>query len=100
MRELRKHEEACKIYLCATKTDLLGARCRRAVDFHETTDFADEIGAQVFETSSKTGENVDSLFLTIAIDFAADPKNASAASCVQLEAKSTAKSNASCCVIT
>ena len=31
---------------------------RRFVDYHDTTDLADEIGAKVFVTSSKTGQNI------------------------------------------
>jgi hypothetical protein len=31
---------------------------RRCVDYHNTTDFADEIGAKVLVTSSKTGLNI------------------------------------------
>lgn len=76
----------CKIYLCGTKSDLIEAdRSVRQVDYHDVQDFADgkhvficfcflcatitkhfnkttltftEIGAQHFETSSKTGKNV------------------------------------------
>ena len=72
IKELRKFEESCKIYICATKTDLVagGNKRRRKVDYHTTTDLAEEIGAGgVFETSSKTGEGVCELFQRVADDF-------------------------------
>jgi len=76
INELQKLEKDCKIYLCATKVDLLqGDNKKRAVDYHNTTDYADEIGADVFETSSKTGENISEMFLKIAKDYAENPRN-------------------------
>ena len=49
----------CKIYLCGTKKDKLqGQEASRAIDYHDTVDYADSIKAKIFETSSKTGENV------------------------------------------
>lgn len=47
----------CKIYLCGTKRDLLENK-ERPIDYHDTTDYADTINAKLFETSSKTGENI------------------------------------------
>ncbi|XP_016130363.1 ras-related protein Rab-24-like [Sinocyclocheilus grahami] len=70
VKELQNCEEHCKIYLCGTKSDLIGAdRSMRQVDYHDVQDFADEIGAQHFETSSKTGKNVDAVFQKVAEDF-------------------------------
>ncbi|XP_028839026.1 ras-related protein Rab-24 isoform X2 [Denticeps clupeoides] len=70
VKELQNCEEHCKIYLCGTKSDLAEAdRSIRQVDYHDVQDFADEIGAQHFETSSKTGNNVDELFQKVAEDF-------------------------------
>lgn len=70
VKELQTCEEHCKIYLCGTKNDLTEAdRSARQVDYHDVQDFVDEIGAQHFETSSKTGNNVDALFLKVAEDF-------------------------------
>jgi Ras-related protein Rab-24 len=76
--ELRKFEESCKIYICATKVDLVAGAAnkkRRKVDYHNTTDFADEIGAVVFETSSKSGDGVDEMFQRITDDYLDDPMN-------------------------
>lgn len=76
VEELLKNEENCKIYLSGTKVDLVEEDKRvRKVDYHATTDYADEICAQVFETSSKTGNNIKELFFKIAKDFVDDPKN-------------------------
>ena len=78
IKELRKFEESCKIYICATKADLVTGNTnkrRRKVDYHTTTDLAEEIGAVVFETSSKTGEGVEELFQRVADDYLADPLN-------------------------
>ena len=43
--------------MCGTKRDLLEEK-ERAIDYHDTTDYADTISAKLFETSSKTGENI------------------------------------------
>ncbi|XP_071481981.1 ras-related protein Rab-24-like isoform X2 [Diadema antillarum] len=76
VEELLRNEEHCKIYLCGTKIDLVEEdRKSRRVDYHATTDYADEIHAKVFETSSKTGYNIKELFFKIAKDFVDDPKN-------------------------
>ncbi|XP_037323546.2 ras-related protein Rab-24 isoform X2 [Pungitius pungitius] len=59
VKELQNCEEHCKIYLCGTKSDLIqGDRSLRQIDHHDAQDFADEIGALHFETSSKTGNHV------------------------------------------
>ncbi|KAL4660044.1 ras-related protein Rab-24 [Arapaima gigas] len=70
VKELQNCEEHCKIYLCGTKSDLIeGDRSARQVDFHDVQDFAEEIQAQYFETSSKTGHNVEELFRKVAEDY-------------------------------
>uniref|UniRef100_A0A493U1J6 RAB24, member RAS onco family n=1 Tax=Anas platyrhynchos platyrhynchos TaxID=8840 RepID=A0A493U1J6_ANAPP len=59
VNELQNCEEGCRIYLCGTKSDLLEDDPRtRAVDFHDAQDYADEVKAELFETSSKTGQSV------------------------------------------
>ncbi|KZC12399.1 PREDICTED: ras-related protein Rab-24-like [Dufourea novaeangliae] len=75
IRELRSVEEGCKIYICATKKDLLehGAVPSPDIDVVET--YAAGIQAKLFITSSKTGENVDEMFNEIAQDFMSDPNN-------------------------
>jgi len=68
--ELKKMEEKCRIYMCATKTDLLnGNNKNRVIDYHNTTDFCEEINAKLYETSSKSGENIVEMFQEIANDY-------------------------------
>ena len=68
VQEVTGHEENCRIYLCGTKRDLIETN-GRAMDYHDITDYADLINASVFETSSKTGENITELFDEIASDY-------------------------------
>ncbi|XP_043851293.1 ras-related protein Rab-24-like [Dromiciops gliroides] len=71
VKELQSLNENCQIYLCGTKNDLLEEDQRlRRVDFHDVQDFADDIKAQLFETSRKTGQSVDELFQKVAEDYA------------------------------
>ncbi|XP_075774836.1 ras-related protein Rab-24 isoform X2 [Pelodiscus sinensis] len=59
VNELQTFEENCRIYLCGTKSDLLEEdRRKRGVDFHDVQDYAEDIKAELFETSSKTGRSV------------------------------------------
>lgn len=75
VQELNAHEENCKIYLCGTKRDLVDSgKGQRANDFHDISDYADTINAKLFETSSKTGTNVDELFEEIACDYMKNSK--------------------------
>ena len=49
----------CKIYLCGTKKDKLQSQeASRATEYHDIVNYAGFIKAKIFETSSKTGENV------------------------------------------
>jgi len=78
--ELQKLEPACSIYICATKLDLInGSNKNRAVDYHNTTDYAEQINGKIIETSSKldapSGENISELFLTIVKDYLNDKSN-------------------------
>ncbi|XP_077992966.1 ras-related protein Rab-24-like [Glandiceps talaboti] len=76
VQELKANEERCKIYLCGTKYDLVETNKKnRQVDYHMTTDYGDEIRAEVIETSSKTGYHIKDLFQKIAEDFVDDPSN-------------------------
>ena len=69
VNELRKVEDGCKIYICATKVDLLeGNNKNRKVDYHDTTDYCNDIDAKLFETSSKQGTNIYQMFEEIAKD--------------------------------
>lgn len=69
VEELRKYEEKCNIFLCGTKNDLIKEEGRpRAVHYSDAQDYADAIGAKMFETSSKTGEGIADLFFQVAVD--------------------------------
>lgn len=66
--------EKCRLYLCGNKKDLVdNGFGQRAVEKEEAETLADELQADYFETSSKTGENIDALFNKIAADFVAKP---------------------------
>lgn len=68
--ELKKMEENCRIYICATKIDLLqGNNRNRVIDYHNTTDYSYDINAKIYETSSKTGTNIIEMFQEIAEDY-------------------------------
>jgi len=96
--ELRKTEEDCKIYICATKIDLLnGDNKNRAVDFHTTTDYCDEIEAELFETSSKTGTNINEMFNKIASDYVESADALSFVSHEEYSLNKVSKNKASCC---
>ncbi|KAJ8025520.1 Ras-related protein Rab-24 [Holothuria leucospilota] len=74
--ELLKNEPDCKIYLTGTKYDLIEEEKRpRKVEETKVEEYADEIHCLVYETSSKTGQNIKELFYKIAQDYVEDPKN-------------------------
>ncbi|KAG8236989.1 hypothetical protein J437_LFUL017110 [Ladona fulva] len=69
--ELRNQVEECKVYMCGTKCDLVNDGVSiREVDLEQIEKYVDGIESTYFETSSKTGENVDRLFQTVVNDFA------------------------------
>ncbi|XP_029184570.1 ras-related protein Rab-24-like isoform X2 [Acropora muricata] len=68
--QLKAAEPDCRIYLCGTKLDLIEeAILPREVQTKAAVNYGKEIGADVFETSSKRGFNVDKVFEKIAEDF-------------------------------
>lgn len=58
IRELRVIEDTCKIYLCATKKDLLELDMIANPDIDVVEKYTRGVQAKFFTTSSKTGENV------------------------------------------
>lgn len=78
VEELRKQESNCRVFLSGCKKDLClsvaanaprsgsdltsaagdGALMKRGTDYYAIADYAQEIGARLYETSSKTGENI------------------------------------------
>uniref|UniRef100_A0A7S4HTX9 Ras-related protein Rab-24 n=1 Tax=Vannella robusta TaxID=1487602 RepID=A0A7S4HTX9_9EUKA len=67
--ELLTNEENCDIYIVGTKMDLLAEGKERGIPTADVEEFARKIGADVFETSSKTGHNINEAFNKIAEDF-------------------------------
>ncbi|XP_043274457.1 ras-related protein Rab-24-like isoform X2 [Venturia canescens] len=66
INELKSVEEGCSIYVCALKKDLLRFTERDMVRHLEHMEnYADEVPAKFYITSSKTGQNVE-LFQAIA----------------------------------
>ncbi|XP_005098103.1 ras-related protein Rab-24 isoform X2 [Aplysia californica] len=73
--ELQKHEENCQIYLCGTKYDLVEAEpALRKIDERETRALAIDVRGEVYETSSKTGKDIERIFRKIATDYLATKK--------------------------
>lgn len=67
--ELREVEQSCKIYICGTKKDLIeDGTNEREVSEEKSCEYPRGIQVQIFETSSKTGENVGELFQKIIDD--------------------------------
>lgn len=75
VRELRSIEQDCKVYICATKKDILEHGVVPSPDIDVAETYASGIQAKFFITSSKTGENVAELFFDIAKDFMSNPEN-------------------------
>lgn len=61
IRELRSIEEKCKIYLCATKKDLLRLGHNATPSLETVDNYAAGIQSKFFVTSSKTGENIGNI---------------------------------------
>lgn len=69
--ELRQHEPKAHMYFVGTKKDLLDEDPNaRRIDYFTVVEFANQVcGGPVFETSARSGENVDEVFSRIAKDF-------------------------------
>ena len=73
VNELTSYEESASIIIVGTKKDLLASHTL-GVNSKEVENYAAKINAKVIYTSSKTGENVDSVFETITRIIMAKPK--------------------------
>uniref|UniRef100_A0A914X0E6 Ras-related protein Rab-24 n=1 Tax=Plectus sambesii TaxID=2011161 RepID=A0A914X0E6_9BILA len=103
--ELRQHEPHAHMYFVGTKKDLLDDDPEaRRVDYYSVVEFANQTGGgPVFETSARSGENVDELFSRIAKDYVKESReggNASSSSIgsggVALDPSTTSKSSCRC----
>ncbi|KAL6046796.1 Ras-related protein Rab-24 [Balamuthia mandrillaris] len=70
VNELIANEKDCALYIVGTKLDCIedGSETRK-VRPEAVKEYASNIGARLFETSARTGQNVDELFQTVAEDF-------------------------------
>jgi len=98
IEELLANEKNCDIYIVGTKLDKIQEDPEsRAIESHNVENYAENIGAKVFETSSKTGENVENLFYKIAEEYTKkiidNQKNFEH---VSLESQNVANPNAQC----
>lgn len=66
VNELQQHEPNCVLVFCGTKMDLLAEGVPRGTSSDVVEDYASELNVESFETSSKTGENVEALFRAVA----------------------------------
>ncbi|KAK3597734.1 hypothetical protein CHS0354_006086 [Potamilus streckersoni] len=65
--ELRQMEKGCKLFLCGTKKDLVDYDAyKREITVKTAKPLADDLQAALFETSSKSGENIEQLFQSVA----------------------------------
>ncbi|ESO97019.1 hypothetical protein LOTGIDRAFT_188052 [Lottia gigantea] len=86
--ELQDHEENCKIYLCGTKKDIVDDdSSHRSVNEREAQALATDVMAELYETSSKTGENIRELFTKVAQDYLENLKPEEKADSFNLEEK-------------
>ena len=70
LNEISENEPSTKLYICATKIDLVKHDpSERLIEQLKLNELALEFNAKTFETSAKTGENVKALFRRIAKDF-------------------------------
>lgn len=81
VEELLANEKNCDIYIVGTKLDrILEEGEARAIGEETVQNYAENIGAKVFDTSAKTGQNVDALFYKIAEDYTKKAQETSQAS--------------------
>lgn len=68
--EVLQEEKDCKVYFCGTKYDLVEDKPElRQIEKKKAQELAHDLQTDYFETSSKTGENIDQLFKKIAKDY-------------------------------
>ncbi|EGC35874.1 Rab GTPase [Dictyostelium purpureum] len=73
--ELTQNEPDIEIYIVGTKLDLIQHGEQRAIPNIRVEETAKRYNAHIFETSSRTGENVSLLFQTIAENFCKKTNN-------------------------
>jgi len=74
VNEVLAVEENCILAIVGTKADLLSKGSPRAVDRSVVSKYAQQINAKEYETSSFTGENVESPFQDICKEWTTRPR--------------------------
>ncbi|KAF7991368.1 hypothetical protein HCN44_002930 [Aphidius gifuensis] len=97
IRELRSIEEKCKIYLCATKKDLLNLGHDATPSLETVDNYAAGIQSKFFLTSSKTGEMIDEMFIEIGKDYLSDPENQTENGLVNIILSGKKNDSSGCC---
>jgi len=69
VEELLSNEEGCLIYIVGTKLDAIEEGGARANNPEEIREYVRTIGSKHFETSARTGKNIEELFHEIAADY-------------------------------
>ncbi|KAK5576497.1 hypothetical protein RB653_007641 [Dictyostelium firmibasis] len=101
--ELTQNEPDIEIYIVGTKLDLIQQGDIKAVPEEEVKQTARRYKAHIFETSSRTGENVSLLFQTIAEDFCkrtnngTTPVNTNPSNVVNVNTQTQKKKSGGCC---
>lgn len=97
VNEIRDVEGDCKIILVGTKLDMLKEN-QRAVPKEVVSQLATSIGgADIFETSAKTGHMILELFEKIAHDYVADNKHIMANSSMLDKKPAGSSRRGACC---
>eukprot|EP01101_Sappina_pedata_P003617 TRINITY_DN1451_c0_g1_i3.p1 TRINITY_DN1451_c0_g1~~TRINITY_DN1451_c0_g1_i3.p1 ORF type:complete len:130 (+),score=41.05 TRINITY_DN1451_c0_g1_i3:314-703(+) len=99
VEELQGNEKNCEIYVVGTKVDKIDDDGEsRGIELTSIEEYCQTINAPYFETSAKTGHNVDALFAKIAEDYSnkaqdLQPRNAGL---VQINSAPLAQQPCSC----
>ena len=85
IQKVTRIQKSVKLYFCACKCDLKGE-----IESNEFNEFVENQNGKAFETSAKTGQNVNELFATIVKDYLEDPVNS-------ITSFDLVENNKSCC---
>lgn len=92
--ELKEHyEEIPLLYLVGNKADLTDERC---ISIEQANEMAEKLNANYFETSAKTGQNINELFEDIAYQIEKSEHHEPAANS-QPTLQENPRKNSSCC---
>eukprot|EP01091_Cochliopodium_minus_P012763 TRINITY_DN3951_c0_g1_i1.p1 TRINITY_DN3951_c0_g1~~TRINITY_DN3951_c0_g1_i1.p1 ORF type:complete len:199 (+),score=35.44 TRINITY_DN3951_c0_g1_i1:116-712(+) len=96
--ELLTNEENCNVFIAGTKLDIvMEDQNKRAIPKNEVLEYAKSINAQVFETSAKTGEGIESIYEAIAKKYSENNKTRDNQEVKGIELKEEPNKKKSCC---